>query len=485
MPSLNSHQGRLPFIIICIVLLLLSSNILAQSKEIPITTNSEKARTLFIEGRDMMENLQLVKASELFDEAITTDPNFSMAHIYRALTGVGGFNIVRLHIDSALKNLETITDSERDLVLLNISFIDGNQLKQKVYLEKLLTNFPKDKRVQTWAGIYYYTTKDFETAKLHLEKAVDLDKNFATAYNLLGYTEFELNDEVKAERAMQKYISLTPDSPNPYDSYGEILLKSGRYDESIKQYNLALTKDPTFTSAIIGIGNNFIFKNNFSEARINYQKCFDVATNINNKLEALTWMSTSYIHEGKIDQAISTLNTRIDLARTHNLVPDIVITYTNGCFILTEAGRFTEGLKMLDEATKVMGENVLPEETSDALTVQTNLAKCYTLISANRLAEAQQNINSMLQIINSRDNISELQQLNANLAMLELKRGDYQKAITHFTKADVTSELNQYYMGLTYEKMGNKIKATEYFTKVKNSRNNNIGLAVVRSRAVD
>jgi hypothetical protein len=40
-------------------------------------------------------------------------------------------------------------------------------------------------------------------------------------------------------------------------------------------------------------------------------------------------------------------------------------------------------------------------------------------------------------------------------------------------------------MGVTYEKLGDKDKASEYYQMVKNSHTNNIGLAVVRSRATE
>ena len=43
-----------------------------------------------------------------------------------------------------------------------------------------------------------------------------------------------------AEKAFQKYIELIPKDPNPYDSYAELLLKMGRFEDSIAQYRKAL-----------------------------------------------------------------------------------------------------------------------------------------------------------------------------------------------------------------------------------------------------
>jgi tetratricopeptide (TPR) repeat protein len=432
-----------------------------------------------------MENGQFVKASETFDKAITIDPDFALAHIYQAITNVGGFNVQRTNIDAALKNIDNVTTGERDLILLSAASIDHNQLKQKVYLDRLMTYFPNDKRVQMWAANYYYNVGDYKTCRNHIESAIKIDSRFAPAYNSLGYTEWKLGNNTQSEEAIKKYISLLPENPNPYDSYGEILLNIGKYDESIKQYNIALTKDPTFTNAMIGIGNNFTFKGNFETARKWYQQCFDNTTDVELKLIALTLTAASYIHEGNTALAIAALNKRIDFAIDNNLTTEMITTYNSECLILTEAGRVTEGLQMLDTATKTLESSILPNETKQTLLLQTNLNRCYALIANNSLDEAKQRMRMLIQTVNSRDNISEIQQLNTNLAMLELKQGDFNKAISYFEKSNLNSELNQYYMGVAYSKLGNTIKAGELFSKVKNSRNNNINLAVVKSRATE
>ena len=49
-----------------------------------------------------------------------------------------------------------------------------------------------------------------------------------------------------AEAAFKKYIELIPNDPNPYDSYAELLLKMGKFDDSIAQYRKALAIDPNF-----------------------------------------------------------------------------------------------------------------------------------------------------------------------------------------------------------------------------------------------
>ena len=112
---------------------------------------------------------------------------------------------------------------------------------------------------------------DFQNALAHFTKAKEIDSNFAPVYNMIGYCQSALNNYPAAEEAFQTYIKLMPDRPNPYDSYAELLLKMGKYDESIAQYKKALEKDPTFTTSLAGIGNNYVFKGDYTAARKYFQ----------------------------------------------------------------------------------------------------------------------------------------------------------------------------------------------------------------------
>jgi tetratricopeptide (TPR) repeat protein len=42
----------------------------------------------------------------------------------------------------------------------------------------------------------------------------------------------------------------------PSYSYAELLMKTGRFEESIKNYEKALAVDPNFVASYIGIGND-------------------------------------------------------------------------------------------------------------------------------------------------------------------------------------------------------------------------------------
>ena len=108
-------------------------------------------------------------------------------------------------------------------------------------------------------GAYHFGRQDYAAAVAEYKKATAINPQFSQPYNQMGYAYRFMGKNAEAEQAFKKYIELIPGDPNPYDSYAELLMKLGRFDESIKSYEKALSVDPNFVASYIGIGNNRVF----------------------------------------------------------------------------------------------------------------------------------------------------------------------------------------------------------------------------------
>ena len=53
------------------------------------------------------------------------------------------------------------------------------------------------------------------------------------------------------------YIEVDTMEANAYDSYGECLLNEGKYEESVRYYQKALSKNPNFGNSQYMIGENY------------------------------------------------------------------------------------------------------------------------------------------------------------------------------------------------------------------------------------
>jgi tetratricopeptide (TPR) repeat protein len=339
----------------------LSTECFGQSKEIPITTSSKEALDLFLKGRDASEEYQFKKANELFGKAIQADPDFAMAHLYHSIYG-GSYNIYRQNMDKAISLVDKVSPGEKLFILFVQAFFEGNVSKATEYINKLLTDFPSDKRVHLFAANYYAgLMNDNSSALKQFVKATEIDPDYANAYNFIGYSQMAMENYPEAEKAFKKYIELDPELPNAYDSYAELLLKIGKYDESIEQYRKALQLDPGFITSLGGVGNNYVFKGDFDAARKYYQEYYDKADNFDMRLNALELKAWTYLYQNEAAKAIKVIEECQALAEKENQQINVVLYYATQGFLLSESGNPAEGRLNYEKAIDLLGKTKLSE----------------------------------------------------------------------------------------------------------------------------
>jgi tetratricopeptide (TPR) repeat protein len=468
-----------------VLLLLAPATLLAQTKtgELSITTSSKPALALFQQAREKMDNAEITAAVPLLDEAIQKDPNFAMAYAYRALAG-GGFNVLRQNLEKAVGLVDKVSPGERHWILAQEAQFDGNLPKAKEHGDALLKLYPQDKRVAQLAGTFLGDSPaDLGAALRHFEKATALDARFASAYNQIGYAQSRLGDYTAAEEAFKQYIALRPGSPNPYDSYAELLMKMGRYDDSISQYQKALDKDPQFSSALAGIGHNDVFKGDYTKARQSYQREFDQATNVNGKSGSLFWTTTSYVHEGNTVEAMKAIEQQRAFAERANLIPTVIGTHEQAAFILAESGDLAGSVKHIDAATRLVEESALPTSTKEAARLRIMLARARILTAVHEFDSARVLVGKCQTLVDVSKNPAEERALQGVFGMLELEQGHNDQALVHFAKADPESAYDLFYTAVAQERKGDKVEAARLYSKVATWNQNDLGYAVVRARA--
>lgn len=479
MKTLNSFLWLILFIYLSDAFLLE-----AQVKEVPVTTSSKEAMSSFLEGRENFENIELSAAASLFDKAITQDPQFAMAYLYRSLSG-GGFNISRQNLDKAENLSARVSEGEKLEIMFVKAGIDGNNQKVKEYLDQLLKLYPEDKRVQMFAVNYYYGLNDFKNALVHLSNATDIDKNYAPAYNLIGYCYSAMSNFKEAEKAFQTYIKLVPDKANPYDSYAELLLTMGKYDESIAQYRKAIEKNPDFITSLLGIANNYIFKGDFESARKVLQDYFNTAPTANEKLTALFNKAISYVHEGKIPDALVALTEYRTMSEKENLITNSIMSFIYQGFILSETGKPLEGITFYEKANNLIGKSGLPGTVKENFEMDSMLWHFYFLMANSDLINAQAEAEKCKTMVESRRHVGEEMFFNGLLGLFEIKKGNYDSALEYLSKADQTNPWIWFYTSVAYDKKGDNQSALKLLHKISSYNVNSLNLALVRKNAAE
>jgi tetratricopeptide (TPR) repeat protein len=291
----------------------------ASRDKVPITTASDDARALYLEGRDLLEKLRITDAHARFESAVAKDKDFALGHVGLANTAPTTKDFFAA-LDHAVALADKVSEPERMIIKGLEAGATGHPSTQKELYTKLVKAYPRDERALALLGGFYFGQQDYAKAIDAYTRAIAVNPRFSSPYNLLGYSYRTVEKYADAEATFKKYIELIPDDPNPYDSYAELLMKIGRFDDAIKNYEKALAIDGNFISAYIGIANNHMFSGRGEDARKALARLTRVARNDGERRQALAWTAESFIHEGAWDKALAEIDKMIALSdQAHDL----------------------------------------------------------------------------------------------------------------------------------------------------------------------
>ncbi|MFQ5604324.1 MAG: tetratricopeptide repeat protein [bacterium] len=477
------HKSLLLALVLTVLVtgLISCKTVQTQDDEIPVTTASDEALKLCLEGRDKLSNIEPAAAAKLFEQAIEKDPEFALAHLYRFQCNAGGRQTRLQYLEKAVSLAENVSEGEQLLIMFEKARVDGEGQKRKETLDQLLNKFPNDKRVQYTAGNYYRNRMADNTQALqHYNRAIELDDKFAPAYNLIGYTQISLGNYEEAEKAFKKYIEVNPESPNPYDSYADFLLKMKRYDEAAEQFKMAYEKDNLYISGLAGVGDAYALKGDHEMARSYFKQVYEKAPNINGKLNSLVLTAASYIHDGNSSNALETIKKYRDLAEENKLESNIIQSYLNEGFIQTESGNPTAGLKSYQKAVELVNSPDASEDTKNTFKVNSMLNLCYATIMKGDLEKAEADLAKCQQMVQERQVPNESQLMHSVYALLESKKGNYPTALEHYGKSGADNPFDMYYKAMTYEKMGDADNAGKLHQQLQNWNVNTLTYALMQ-----
>lgn len=451
--------------------------------KIPITTSSTEALSEYFRGRDLAERLRGQEALQHFEKAIELDPDFALAHLNLGFV-LPTTKEFFVELGKAVILADKVSAPERLQILGVQAGVNGLPMKQREYWSKLVADYPEDERAQNLMGNYYFEQHEYNIAIGYYRRAIEINRKFSQSYNQLGYCHRYLGNYEEAKNAFKRYIDLIPDDPNPYDSYAELLMKMGQFEESIKIYQKALKFDPHFVPSHIGIASNLNFLGKHQEARAQLQKLRAIARNDRERHDAGFATAISYIDEGKTNKAIEEMKSLFEMGEknndTANMARDLGIIGN----IYFEEEKYTLALQKYNEAVTMIQNSDFPEEikkNSRRFQIY-NSAKIALmkgdLLTAEKGAEEYQ---QKAMAIQNRYQIWLSHELNGLIAM---QKKDYDEAIGEFNRANKQNPYILYRIALAYLAKGDKSQAKKMLTKAANHNTlNDMNYAFIRLKA--
>lgn len=471
-----------------------------ESERIPISTKSAESRALFWEGMSLCERFHLDAAREKMLAAIELDSEFALGYLGLAMCELNhgaqaatlqqadelsrpvaskvapsiilGINVLEDRneelIGHAGKLMNKVSPGERLWISGTRCLLESNLDGAAANFEKLASMYPNDPLAHKLLGDCYLRFEDASKAVPAYQRALTLDSTRVCIYNTLGYEYQLLGETAKAEEMFRLYAHYLPNEPNPLDSYGEFLLRNGRYEESLEQYRRALEIDSHFMNARVGVATNLIMLGRHEDARREIRQQMIVSQSTA-ELDALLLMSAlSFLYQGQPAQCLEELNVR---AQYLNAATDPVTVAQNLNIrgeVLSLMGRYDEAEREFLQSTELLRRSKLPNtlKENNNLHHEIRLA-LYVDAPQGNFAAAERKLNnvdvicSVLPVSLNRSKLETM--LHALRGAIALGKKDYQFALQEFSLGNRNSAATAYFEGIAYEGMEENEKASECF----------------------
>jgi len=257
-----------------------------------VTTSSMEAYTYFLRGRQEVEKLSYKEARESLQKAVVLDSTFAAAYGYLAVA-----HRYVIEIPASIEAIEkakslSLRSPEKERLLIEASYADyveHDPAKECTLLEELVRKYPDEKRFHTYLGYSYYSLRRFSEAERELDRALELDPEFAPALNQLGYIYADQGHMKEAITALTRYAALSPGDANPFDSMGELYLRMGKLDEAVANYHEAVMTQSSFHAAYKSLAYVYALKEEYAACLRWIDSLCAAAPSPALKGEALAW----------------------------------------------------------------------------------------------------------------------------------------------------------------------------------------------------
>jgi tetratricopeptide (TPR) repeat protein len=145
--------------------------------------------------------------------------------------GIGSYNVIRWYAGNMMADYFDPAENNLRVAEMAASLAPNDPLTRWRLAQATQKNLPLDQQIQSIA---------------EYEKAVSLSPNDYRFWMALGTASEQAGDQVKAERALKQAVALAPAYAYPHWYLGNLLLRTGRYEEAFAELRAASEADVAF-----------------------------------------------------------------------------------------------------------------------------------------------------------------------------------------------------------------------------------------------
>ena len=167
-------------------------------------------------------------------------------------------------------------------------------------------------------GLTYYNAKDYEGAIFNYSQAIELNPNYASAYNYRGNVHSKLKDYKEAISDYNRAISIEPHYIIALMNRGLAYFDLEKYQEAISDFEQVINIDPNHTPAYYHRGVTYYELGDYERAITDYNKTINIEPN---DIKAYDKRANTYRELGKYEEAIA------DYDQVISIDPSYIVAY--------------------------------------------------------------------------------------------------------------------------------------------------------------
>jgi tetratricopeptide (TPR) repeat protein len=383
------------------------------------TTSSDESLRAYEQGVTEWERFYYAESEKSLKHAIEADSMFALAwgRLAYLHATLGNQADARRESARAMALSAGATEHEQLLIrILHYRIIYKND-KASQAADSLIALYPQDSEGFLFRGQLYEQEKNIEAAVSMYEKAVAADTGCAPGVMSLGYAYSNLGEQDKAVVYMQRYINMAPGVADPRASYGDILMRAGRYEDALDQFRASLKLKPDYWYSVGQIGRVYAVLGRLKDATRELDRSFDMVPQ-GPAVDAQRLRAHAYfdLQRGAYEEAVRKCKESVALDSS------VINGGYNLTFALAKLKRFAEAGEYIDKSLEELKEKKL----TDSPAMQGyHLMRARVLIEERRFDEAEKACLSAL------ENSTPLQRgpVYVQLARMYLASGRYEPAL--------------------------------------------------------
>lgn len=394
-------------------------------------------------------------AIDLLQKAVALDPEFAMAHarIGYAYGVTGAYpDRARPHLERAFRLSARLTERDRLFVgawyaLVNFDFAGAIDP-----LRRIIDAFPNE--VEAYGRLTAVLNGEDrpDEAMEVVQRALSVAPDNRELLVQAGILQAQRGDHAAAEAWLRKALTKAPTEALTYERLAAAQRWAGRYEEALATYQQALTLNPQFGQARLGVGNVYVDLGRYRDALEQY-RIVALQPDPDKWVQAHRYSGTIYLRLGNLGAAERAAAAELKAVPT---------SAWNSLIVARARGRRQDAARLRDIITHTEAAPGRGQRTHMRFRAA---QRGQLALEEGRVAEALEYFRLVLR---SRPVLFDIEPLEDRLANAFLHFGRLDEAIAEYQRVlrlNPNDALSRYHLGVAFQRAGQRDQASAELTR--------------------